>query len=154
MRCSITLWQFAKKAQITFGAVAKGNRSAFWSICMRNLRIACNTDHFSNIPLGELNSEKNKMEASLKFCLHLRFLYTWRLIQLYHFQANLIWCDGTLKTCWIFSVKFMCCKEEICQRIHEKNMGKADQCKNPRNWFISLSKSEVYGYRRNKGKSS
>jgi hypothetical protein len=28
-----------------------------------------NTDHFSNIPLGELNSEKNKMEASLKFCL-------------------------------------------------------------------------------------
>jgi hypothetical protein len=34
MRSSITLWQFAKGAQITFGAVAKG---------------------FSNIPLGELD---------------------------------------------------------------------------------------------------
>jgi hypothetical protein len=27
MRCSITLWQYAKKARITFGAVAKSNRS-------------------------------------------------------------------------------------------------------------------------------
>jgi len=69
MRCSITLWQFAKGAQITFSAVAKGNRSPFWSLCMRNPLIACNADHVSNIPLGELNSEKNKMEVSLKFCL-------------------------------------------------------------------------------------
>jgi hypothetical protein len=29
MRCSITLWQFAKRAQITFGAVAKGNLLPF-----------------------------------------------------------------------------------------------------------------------------
>ncbi len=29
-----------------------------------------------------------------------------------------------------------------------KNTGKADQCKNPRNCFISLSKSEAYSYRR------
>ena len=28
-RCSITLWQFAKRAQITFGAVAKGNLLPF-----------------------------------------------------------------------------------------------------------------------------
>ena len=41
----------------------------FDHFAFRNLRIACNADHFSNIPLGELNSEKNKMEASLKFCL-------------------------------------------------------------------------------------
>jgi hypothetical protein len=100
MRCSITLWQFAKRAQITFGAVASGNRSPFWSLCIRNLRIACKADHFSNIPLGELNSEKNKMEASLKICLYPRFLYPWRLIQLYNFQANLIWCDGTFKHWW------------------------------------------------------
>jgi hypothetical protein len=29
MRCSITLWQFATRAQITFGAVAKGNLLPF-----------------------------------------------------------------------------------------------------------------------------
>jgi hypothetical protein len=29
MRCSITLWQIAKRAQITFGAVAKGNLLPF-----------------------------------------------------------------------------------------------------------------------------
>jgi hypothetical protein len=32
---------------------------------MRNLRIACNADHVSNIPLGELYL-KLKMEASFK----------------------------------------------------------------------------------------
>jgi hypothetical protein len=36
---------------------------------MRNPLIACNADHVRNIPLGELNSEKNKKEVSLKFCL-------------------------------------------------------------------------------------
>jgi hypothetical protein len=45
MRCSITLWQFAKRAQITFSAVAKGNLLPFWLLCMRNPRIACNADH-------------------------------------------------------------------------------------------------------------
>jgi hypothetical protein len=69
MRCSITLGKFAKGAHITFGAVAKGNRSPFRSLCMRNLRIAFNAVHVSNIPLGELNSGKNKIEATLKFCL-------------------------------------------------------------------------------------
>jgi hypothetical protein len=60
MWCSITLWQFAKRAQITFDVVAKGNRSPFGSLFMRNLRIACNADHVNNIPLGELNLEKKK----------------------------------------------------------------------------------------------
>jgi hypothetical protein len=37
---------------------------------MRILRIVCNADHVSNIPLGELSSEKKKkMEGSLKFYL-------------------------------------------------------------------------------------
>jgi hypothetical protein len=36
---------------------------------MRDPLIACNADHVSNIPLKELNSEKNKMEVSLKLCL-------------------------------------------------------------------------------------
>ena len=45
MRCSVTLWQSAKRAQITFGAVAKGNRLPFKVLCMRYPRIACNADH-------------------------------------------------------------------------------------------------------------
>jgi hypothetical protein len=71
MGCSITLWQFAKRAQITFGAVAKCNWSPFGSLCMRNLRIACNADHVSNTVYRweNLIQKKNKIEASLKFCL-------------------------------------------------------------------------------------
>ena len=45
MRCSVTLWKFAKRAQITFGAVTKGNLLPFGSLCMRNPRIACNADY-------------------------------------------------------------------------------------------------------------
>jgi hypothetical protein len=45
MQCSITLWQFAKRAQITFGAVAKGNLLPFGSLFMRNPQIACNADY-------------------------------------------------------------------------------------------------------------
>jgi hypothetical protein len=45
MRGSITLWHFAKRAQTTFGAVAKGNPLPFGLLCMRNPRIACNADH-------------------------------------------------------------------------------------------------------------
>ncbi len=44
MRCSVALWQFAIRAQITFGAVAKGNLLPFGLFCMRNPRIACNAD--------------------------------------------------------------------------------------------------------------
>ena len=50
MRCSVTLWQFAKRAQITFGAVTKGNLLPFGSLCMRNPRIACNADHVLPYP--------------------------------------------------------------------------------------------------------
>jgi hypothetical protein len=35
----------AKRAQITFGAVTKGNLLPFGSLCMRNPRIACNADY-------------------------------------------------------------------------------------------------------------
>ena len=45
MRCTVTLWHFAKRAQITFGAVTKGNLLPFGSLCMRNPRIACNADY-------------------------------------------------------------------------------------------------------------
>ncbi len=37
MRCSITFLQFAKGAQITFGAVAKGNLSPFFARGIREL---------------------------------------------------------------------------------------------------------------------
>ncbi len=51
-------WQFAERSQITFGAVAKGNRSYFWSLFMRNPRIVCNADHVSFIRLGEIDLNK------------------------------------------------------------------------------------------------
>jgi hypothetical protein len=67
MQCSITLWQFAKGAQTTFGAVAKSNRSLFFKHFAPGIREL----HAKPIilALGELNLEYNKMAASLKFCL-------------------------------------------------------------------------------------
>jgi hypothetical protein len=41
-----------KGAKITFGAVAKGNRSPFQARSMLNSRIALKAHHFSNLPLG------------------------------------------------------------------------------------------------------
>jgi hypothetical protein len=35
--CSATLWQFAKRTQITFGAVAKGNRLDHFGCANREL---------------------------------------------------------------------------------------------------------------------
>jgi hypothetical protein len=43
-----------------FAGRAKGNRSLFYSLCLQDLRIACNTDLSSNKPLREVNSEKNQ----------------------------------------------------------------------------------------------
>jgi hypothetical protein len=59
MRCSITLWQFAKGAQITFGDVAKGNRSPCKHFAggIHELHAKPITLANSNIPLGELNLE-------------------------------------------------------------------------------------------------
>jgi hypothetical protein len=94
MQCSITLWQFAKRAQITFGAVAKGILLPFWLLCMRNPRIACNADHVLPYRWENKSRIKNGGEI-LKFCNYPRFLYSTRPIQPYHFQADQIWCDGT-----------------------------------------------------------
>jgi hypothetical protein len=46
MRCSITLWQFSKRAQITVDGFVIGDRLHFhhFEICMRCPRIACNAD--------------------------------------------------------------------------------------------------------------
>ncbi len=75
MRCSITLWQFAKRAKITFGAVAKGNLLPFWLLCMQNPRIACNADHV--LPYRWENKKKNKkMEVRLKNFVTIRGSYT------------------------------------------------------------------------------
>jgi hypothetical protein len=51
------------------GIVDSGGKFATCINSTWNWRIACKADHFSNIPLGELSLEENKMEASLKFCL-------------------------------------------------------------------------------------
>jgi hypothetical protein len=54
MRLSNFFLQLAKGSLITCRAIAKGNQIPFRANCMRNLRIACNADNDSNIPLGEL----------------------------------------------------------------------------------------------------
>ncbi len=75
MRCSITLWHFAKRAQITFGAVAKVNLLPFGLNCMRNPRIACNADHV--LPYRWENINKNiKWEARFKNFITIRDSYT------------------------------------------------------------------------------
>jgi hypothetical protein len=56
MQCSDTLYQFAKRTQITCGAVAKDNRLPFFGpLACGNREIASIADHISNIPLGELH---------------------------------------------------------------------------------------------------
>ncbi len=157
MRYSIILQKFAKRVQIAFGAVAKGNllhfrmywwkqknylflmttRSVFseslWGhfelqyllttklsnmntimaailfmykiehrihICLRNLRIACSTDHVSNIPQTELYLNKKKQRRHLKICVLSAFhvlIKATHSTQPYYFQDDLIWCDGTFK---------------------------------------------------------
>ncbi len=73
MRCSITLWQFAKRAQITFGAVAKGNLLPFWLLCMRNPPIACRSCFA--IPLREQKVEY-KNGGEIKNFVTIRGSYT------------------------------------------------------------------------------
>jgi len=54
---------------LPFGRVAKGNQIPFRADCMRNLRIACNADNVSNVPLRELNLTILKYRQVLKLCL-------------------------------------------------------------------------------------
>ncbi len=69
-------------------------------ICQQNLwnlRIACSTDHVSNIPLRELTLNFKNNDDNQKSVYHPRStcIYSSRTIQPYLFQADLIWCDVT-----------------------------------------------------------
>ncbi len=98
MLCSITLCQVAKRAQTNCGAVAKGNRLPFWALCLRQQRTACIAEHVSNTPLGELHFKKLKKRPQIKKSFYRpRSIYISRSIQPYHFQADLIWCDGAFQ---------------------------------------------------------
>jgi hypothetical protein len=66
-------------------------------ICQRNPRVACSADHISNIPLRELNLSLKNRDDIKKYVSHPRYMYASRPIRPYHFQADLIWCDGTFK---------------------------------------------------------
>ncbi len=44
--------------------------------CMRNLRIACNADNVSDIPLRKLNLKIRKCRQALKLCFIIRSFYT------------------------------------------------------------------------------
>ncbi len=68
--------------------------------CRRNLRIARKAVQVA-IPLGELKSKlKNGGSIKKNFTI-CDPLYSPRPVQPYHFQPNLIWCDGTFKLCYI-----------------------------------------------------
>ncbi len=75
MRCSISLWQFAKRAQKTFGAVAKGNLLPFWLLCMGNPRIACNADHVLSYRWKNI-SKNIKMEGRFNNFVTISGFYT------------------------------------------------------------------------------
>jgi hypothetical protein len=64
--------------------------------CLRNLRIACKAVHVV-IPLGYLNLKLIIGGNIKKSFYHLRNLYSPRLVQSYHYEPNLIWCEGTFK---------------------------------------------------------
>jgi hypothetical protein len=46
---------------------------------------------------GRTKVKAKKMRPRLKFSTHLGSFYSLRSIQLNHFQADLIWCDGTFQ---------------------------------------------------------
>jgi hypothetical protein len=89
MRCSITLYQFAKRTQITCDAVAKGNRLPFRPLCLRKPRIACNAENVSNIPLGELNfkyiTRRQDKKILLVSAIH---IHIWAYQTITIFSAN------------------------------------------------------------------
>ncbi len=82
----VTFLQLAKGSLIAFWAAAKGNQIPFRANCMLNLRIACNADNVSNIPLGELNLKINPI------------LHTW-------FRDSCFTCDGS-STIRVFPLLF------------------------------------------------
>jgi hypothetical protein len=80
MRCSITLWQFAERAQITSGesgTVAKGNQLPFRLLCMRTAESTNCMQPRScfAIPLREHKLEY-KNGGEIKFFLTIRDSYT------------------------------------------------------------------------------
>jgi hypothetical protein len=66
-----SFFRLANELLIALRAIAKGYQIPFRANCMQNPRIACNDDHFSNIPwLGELNFQEKKSRQAV---LHPRF---------------------------------------------------------------------------------
>jgi hypothetical protein len=91
MRCSITLYQYAKRAQITCGAVSKN------VIGYPLDAFACGNRELHASPrMSAIYRWENLKRRQVNF-YHPRFLYISRPIQPYHFQADLNWCDGTFK---------------------------------------------------------
>ncbi len=79
------LWKYRKKMFLSGLELRLQN-------CLRNLRIACKAVQVA-MPLGQLKLEKLNL-----FTIYEPFTHQWlRPIQSYHFQSNLIWCDGTCK---------------------------------------------------------
>jgi hypothetical protein len=75
---------------------------------MRNLQVAHNADNVSNIPLGKLNLKFKKWWQVLKFCLASAVFIPKKACPTYHFQASLIWCNGTFKALTYTAEKRKC----------------------------------------------
>ncbi len=101
---------------------------------MRNLRIACNADNVGNIPLGKFNLKLKKWRQVLKFCLPSAILYPWEPVQPYHFQVDLIWCDGNFNNT-VCKIGFINQRLEVRKyRSQHQNMGSL-----PVRWFDKFS---------------
>jgi hypothetical protein len=102
MWCCIILWQFAKRTQITFGAVSKGYRSPFWitfhaEFELHATPIMSTIFHVNNIPLGELHLEKKQNGCKFKILFTIHGFYTNLLMKTYRYptiqlsgQSNLV----------------------------------------------------------------
>jgi hypothetical protein len=83
MRCSITLRQFAKGAQTTFGAVAKGKRSPFMHFAygIRKLHAFHAKPNISATYRWDLiRLKQNGSELKIMFTIHGFYSTTFRLI--------------------------------------------------------------------------
>ncbi len=102
-------------------------------ICLRNLRIACNTDHVLQYRWKNYNLNL-QMGAILKNPLTILDPYTYtRPIQPNHFQADLIWCDSAFKVflfalCIRYSIVFLFQYHSPCTVYLHKKLNLVSLC--------------------------
>ncbi len=84
--------------------------------CLRNPQIACKAEHVLVYRWENLKKKKKWRQHLKSFC-HLQSLYSSRLIQPYHYQPNLIRCDGTFKG-WLVYVDSLLDSHHCHAQLH------------------------------------